>query len=246
MFLYSRSETARLFNSRLNPNDNLKRDFNFYYVKSVFTFKNWTGNLTEKFLWENYAFLRVHVEWCISFGHLLIRTEFYIKNERNILTKSLEMECTAGNDVNNFLVGCVSTRSGGGEIISEAVLGTSSSAGSKHTDRLIFKGLVNILLFCKLQFWALTTKTLPIIPGPSCRSSGCFSLRWWRNIPIPVRKSFGWPTSIQKPEKVNLYTVLLYSKHLQYSGIQIFKPTTIQVIYMYIINKGNGNSENRR
>lgn len=149
------------------------------------------------------------------------------------MTKSLEMECTAGNDLNNFLVECVSTRrGGGGEIISEAVLGTSSSAGSKHTDRLSFKGLVNILLFCKLQFWAPTTNTLPIIPGPSCRSSGCFSLRWWRNIPIPVRKSFGWPTSIQKPEKVHLYTVLLYSKHLQYSGIPIFKPTAIQVMYI--------------
>lgn len=46
---------------------------------------------------------------------------------------------------------------------------------------------------------ALTTKTLPRKPGPVCSLSGACCLSDWRYMHIPVRKSLGWPMSIQKP-----------------------------------------------
>lgn len=45
----------------------------------------------------------------------------------------------------------------------------------------------------------LTTRTLPRKPGPVCRRSGARCRSDWRYMHIPVRKSFGWPMSIQKP-----------------------------------------------
>lgn len=45
----------------------------------------------------------------------------------------------------------------------------------------------------------LTTRTLPRKPGPVCRRSGERCRSDWRYMHIPVRKSLGWPMSIQKP-----------------------------------------------
>lgn len=47
-------------------------------------------------------------------------------------------------------------------------------------------------------------RTLPTTPGPVYSCSGCFCLSDVRNKHIPVRKSLGWPMSIQKPwEDIN-------------------------------------------
>lgn len=45
----------------------------------------------------------------------------------------------------------------------------------------------------------LTISTLPTMEGPWCSFSGWLCLRELRYKHIPVRKSLGWPTSIQKP-----------------------------------------------
>lgn len=45
----------------------------------------------------------------------------------------------------------------------------------------------------------LTTKTLPRNPGPVRSLSGVRCRSDWRYMHIPVRKSLGWPMSIQKP-----------------------------------------------
>ena len=45
--------------------------------------------------------------------------------------------------------------------------------------------------------------TLPTMPGPVCSTTACFCLRDVRYRHIPVRKSLGWPTSIQNPERKN-------------------------------------------
>ena len=64
--------------------------------------------------------------------------------------------------------------------------------GSKETTVASFKR--------QGKYTVHTTKTFPIIPGPSYKHSGFFFLIEVRSKPIPVRKSLGWPTSIQKPE----------------------------------------------
>lgn len=52
-----------------------------------------------------------------------------------------------------------------------------------------------------------TTRTFPRKPGPVRSLSGACCRTDWRNMHMPVRKSLGWPMSIQKPATQTLSLV---------------------------------------
>lgn len=60
----------------------------------------------------------------------------------------------------------------------------------------------------------LTTSTFPTMPGPECSLSGCFCLSDCRKRHMPVRKSLGWPMSIQKPVERRNQVVCLTTDYL--------------------------------
>lgn len=79
----------------------------------------------------------------------------------------------------------------------------------------------------KRQRAELTTRTLPRKPGPVRSLSGVCCRSDWRYIHIPVKKSLGWPISIQKPsgrQTSRQYTEIDTVRAVSYDGSMDTKP----------------------
>ena len=73
----------------------------------------------------------------------------------------------------------------------------------------------------------LTTKTFPTTPGPWYSCWGAFCRKELRYKHIPVKKSFGCPTSIQKPTENNQQSWLqVVADYLAYTYLHTYKSTT--------------------
>lgn len=80
------------------------------------------------------------------------------------------------------------------------ICAVGSCGGESGTNSLTSGSFfISIFYYREHQEAALTTRTLPRKPGPVCSLSGACCRSDWRYKHIPVRKSLGWPMSIQKP-----------------------------------------------